>query len=69
MSPRPIEILEEIHNDSRFDGIFDRPGVSNISRLFELREEAIVGYYHKPSLSGNRIGARGRYSDLMISKI
>ncbi|KAF8251452.1 hypothetical protein K440DRAFT_614597 [Wilcoxina mikolae CBS 423.85] len=50
-SSRPVEILEELRNDSRFDGILDGPGENNIPRLFEIREEAILGYYHKLFIS------------------
>jgi len=43
----PLEILAQIRADSRFDGLFDLPGANNISRLFELRENEVLEYYHK----------------------
>jgi hypothetical protein len=49
----PLEILAQIHADSRFDGLFDVPGASNIPRLFELRENEVLEYYHKLSIHGN----------------
>lgn len=43
----PLEILEKIRADSKFDNLFDTPGTVDIEKLFAEREEAVLGYYYK----------------------
>lgn len=48
----PLEVLEKIKTDTKFDGLFDAPGSVNIEKLFQEREEAILGYYYKFDMRG-----------------
>jgi hypothetical protein len=43
----PVEILEQIKADKRFDNLFSLPGERNLKRLFALQEEAVLEYFHK----------------------
>ena len=51
-----VEILEEIRADSRFDGIFEKPGADNIVLLFELRQDVVLHYYHQLSVTAGKLG-------------
>lgn len=42
-----LEILSKIRTDARFDGLLDTRGPSHIEKLFQEREEAVLGYYYK----------------------
>jgi hypothetical protein len=41
----PLEILERIHKDKRFDGIFSTPGANNLEILFLHYEVLILDYW------------------------
>jgi hypothetical protein len=49
-STSPLELLNEIHNDSRFD-IFSHSGDGNLEPLFEKREAAVLEYWNGWTLS------------------
>ena len=55
-SPRQlVELMEEIRADTRFDGIFENPGPSNIGPLFELRQDVVLHYYHQLSVTAGKL--------------
>jgi hypothetical protein len=45
-STSPIEILQRIANDDRFDGIFQRKGDGNFKLLFEKHESLVLEYWN-----------------------
>lgn len=46
-STSPLEILEKIRNDSRFDGLFDEhKGSGNIEVLFDQHEDLVLEYWN-----------------------
>jgi len=46
----PLAILARVREDSRFDGVCDKPGAHNQTALFKTREEAILEYYNQLDL-------------------
>jgi hypothetical protein len=49
--PSPLELLQNIHKDPRFDNLFSTPGFSNIATLFAQREAEVLEYWNAWSLS------------------
>jgi hypothetical protein len=45
-SPSPLELLQKIHKDSRFDNLFSTPGPSNLTTLFAQREAEVLEYWN-----------------------
>ncbi|KAM0276125.1 hypothetical protein ACHAQH_007051 [Verticillium albo-atrum] len=45
-SASPIDILDKIASDSRFDGLFKTPGFDNIDLLFGKHEDLILEYWN-----------------------
>jgi len=50
-SSSPLEILQKIGKDTRFDGLFDEQGSDNIVPLFEKREAAVLEYWNAWDIS------------------
>lgn len=46
MSKSPLEILERVHNDSRFDNVCDGPGSDKMETLFQQKESLILDYWN-----------------------
>ncbi|KZF23838.1 hypothetical protein L228DRAFT_246686 [Xylona heveae TC161] len=44
-STSPLEILERVRADKRFDGLFESRGSNNIQTLFDEREAAVLEYW------------------------
>ncbi|KAJ9137910.1 Oxidoreductase AflY [Pleurostoma richardsiae] len=42
----PLELLEKVRGDARFDGLFSEPGFSNIDVLFEKHEDLVLEYWN-----------------------
>lgn len=42
----PIEILQQVSNDKRFDNLFDHQGADNIERLLENHEAAVLEHWN-----------------------
>lgn len=42
----PLEILQRVREDKRFDGLFDQQGASNIDVLFKDHEAAVLEYWN-----------------------
>jgi hypothetical protein len=49
--PSPLELLQKIHKDPRFDNLFSTPGVSNIATLFSQREVEVLEYWNAWALT------------------
>jgi hypothetical protein len=47
----PLEILHEIHSDTRFDGLFDSRGASNIEKLFSEHESLVLEHWNAWSIT------------------
>jgi hypothetical protein len=45
-STSPLELFHKIASDSRFDGLFEEPGFSNIEPLFEKHEDLVLEYWN-----------------------
>ena len=45
-SPDPLSVLNAIHADPCFDGLFTTPGYANIAPLFAKREAAVLSYWN-----------------------
>ena len=45
-SNSPVELLEKLAKDDRFDGIFKEPGFENIEPLFEGHESLVLEYWN-----------------------
>lgn len=45
-SSSPLELLNKLASDSRFDGLFKSPGFSNIEPLFQKHESLILEYWN-----------------------
>lgn len=50
----PIEILQRVSDDKRFDNLFDHPGPDNIGPLFEDHEEAVLEHWNAWHFSNPR---------------
>lgn len=50
-STSPLEILNKIARDERFDGLFDKQGSRNIATLFEKREDAVLEHWNAWEIS------------------
>ena len=42
----PLEILQRVAKDDRFDGLFDHPGPDNVETLLEHCEEAVLEHWN-----------------------
>jgi hypothetical protein len=51
LHPSPLELLQKIHTDSRFDNLFSTPGFSNLDTLFAQREAEVLEYWNAWPLS------------------
>jgi len=49
--PSPLDLLQKIHKDTRFDNLFSTPGPSNVATLFDQREAEVLEYWNAWSLS------------------
>jgi len=49
--PSPLELLQKIHKDHRFDNLFSTPGFSNLATLFAQREAEVLEYWNAWPLS------------------
>jgi Questin oxidase-like len=49
----PLEILNKIAVDKRFDGLFQSAGENDIAKLFAEREDAVLEYWNAWDLSNN----------------
>jgi Questin oxidase-like len=45
-STSPLELLDKIAKDKRFDGLFKEPSFGNIDRLFEHHEDLVLEYWN-----------------------
>ncbi|KAH7359023.1 hypothetical protein B0T11DRAFT_285592 [Plectosphaerella cucumerina] len=45
-STSPLEILDKVANDKRFDRLFEEPGFSNVDKLFEKHEDLVMEYWN-----------------------
>ena len=50
-SSSPLEILQAVSADKRFDGLFDHQGADNIDFLFENHEDAVLEHWNAWRLS------------------
>jgi hypothetical protein len=46
-----LEILQRVHDDQRFDGLFSTPGFDNLSTLFQKVEPALLDHWNAWDLS------------------
>lgn len=44
--PSPLELLQKIHKDPRFDNLFSTPGPSNVVTLLAKREPEVLEYWN-----------------------
>lgn len=44
-TPDPLELLRRVQEDSRFDGICDRPGPQGYKEILEQKEQLFVEYF------------------------
>jgi hypothetical protein len=49
-SKSPLELLDKLNQDTRFDGLFDRPGSLDMERLFNEKEAEVLEYWNSWSL-------------------
>ena len=42
----PLDILEQIRKDGRFDDLFEHPGADNIKSIFETHEAAVLEHWN-----------------------
>ncbi|AEO54420.1 hypothetical protein MYCTH_2296978 [Thermothelomyces thermophilus ATCC 42464] len=60
-STSPLELLDRLASDTRFDGLFREPGYANIEPLFRDHEDLLLEYWNawdlRPSGSGSAGGA------------
>ena len=42
----PLEILQKVQKDKRFDGMFQHPGPDNLEALFKNHEELVLDYWN-----------------------
>jgi len=47
----PLELLNKVARDKRFDGIFEEPGFGNMHTLFEKHEALVLEYWNAWTLS------------------
>jgi len=47
----PLDILQRVAKDNRFDGLFDEPGARNIKPLFQDHEGAVLEHWKSWSIS------------------
>lgn len=45
-SSSPLEILNRINQDERFDGLFDNPGGDNLEDIFKDHEDVLLEYWN-----------------------
>jgi Questin oxidase-like len=45
-SASPLQLLEAIHSDKRFDNMFEHPGPQNVEPLFDKKEELVLEYWN-----------------------
>jgi hypothetical protein len=45
-STSPIELIDKLATDERFDGLFDEPGFENIEPLFQKNENLVLEYWN-----------------------
>ncbi|KAL1839017.1 hypothetical protein VTJ49DRAFT_1992 [Mycothermus thermophilus] len=50
-STSPLELLNKLASDTRFDGLFDKPGFANIEPLFQKHESLVLEYWNAWDLS------------------
>ncbi len=50
-STSPLELLNKLADDKRFDGLFKEPGFANMDRLFETHEDVVLEYWNAWQLS------------------
>jgi hypothetical protein len=50
-SASPLELLNKLASDSRFDGLFKEPGFGNIDPLFQKHEPLVLEYWNAWDLS------------------
>lgn len=53
-SASPLEILQRVHEDKRFDGIYDRPGNTDLEDLFGKHEDAVLDHWNAWHISNPR---------------
>lgn len=42
----PLDILQQVSKDKRFDGLFEEPGADNIESLFQNHEDAVLEHWN-----------------------
>ncbi|KAI9880301.1 MAG: hypothetical protein M1830_004180 [Pleopsidium flavum] len=42
----PLDILQQVSSDKRFDGLFEEPGADNIEPLFQDHEDAVMEHWN-----------------------
>ncbi|KAL2756788.1 hypothetical protein ACRALDRAFT_1062458 [Sodiomyces alcalophilus JCM 7366] len=51
VSDSPLELLNKVASDKRFDGLFKKPEFENIDKLFEKHEDLVLEYWNAWDLS------------------
>ncbi|KAF2146589.1 uncharacterized protein K452DRAFT_314839 [Aplosporella prunicola CBS 121167] len=49
------EILQRVHDDDRFNNLFETPGGDNLERLFKEREDAVLEHWNSWDLTGKNL--------------
>lgn len=52
-STSPLELLNKLATDDRFDGLFEEPGFDNFKPLFEKHESLVLEYWNAWDLSSS----------------
>ncbi len=52
-STSPLELLNKLASDARFDGLFPSPGFANLTPLFEKHESLVLEYWNAWDLSSS----------------
>ena len=54
VSESPLEVLERVAGDHRFDGLFNHEGVSNLDKLFDEHEDLVLEHWNAWHISQPR---------------